>query len=140
MLAAIYLSMTAKSISLRRLLALFIVALTAADFASVAFRANNPLHIAFIMAGAITLIAWSAPLMLLAYDAIYRRAFRRPVLLRVSWFVRWTYCFVAGLVLASVFSVEGAAHEVTVGGLLRPLILIAILSAALYLAIGVSRR
>jgi hypothetical protein len=126
MLAAIYLSTSAQPISLRRLVALFVVVFAVMDSVSVAFGVKNPFHTALIVVAALTLAAWSAPLARLSYDALCRRSFRPTMLLGVSGFIRWTYCLlvVFPLTMAICFAIS-PSHHLTVGGLLRPTILAA---------------
>ena len=91
MLAVVYLTLTAKPLSLRRLLILFIVALTAANIVLAAFQVKHGPHAALVTATAITLLVWSMPLARFAYYAMRFRVFVLDVLLPVSGFVRWTY-------------------------------------------------
>jgi hypothetical protein len=125
MLAAIYLSVTAQPISLRRLVVLFVVVLVVTDSVSVAFGVKNPLHAASIMAATVTLAAWSSPLLRWTYCTIYRRRpYGRPALLGVSGFIRWTYCLPVAFALTMTVSLAlGPTHHLAVAGLLRPIVL-----------------
>lgn len=126
MLAMIYLSLTAKPISLRRLFCLFIVSLIAADAASVELGAKEPLHAAAAVAATITLAAWSAPLARMMYHSIYCRSRWQSALLEVSGFIQWTYCGVAVLLLSISIAVAfNHAHQLTLGSLLQSLTLAA---------------
>jgi hypothetical protein len=98
MLAVVYLTLTAKPLSLRRLLILFIVALTVANIVLAACQVKHRPHAALIAATAVTLLVWSIPLARFAYYAMRFRVLVLDVLLPVSGLVRWTY----GLALMAV--------------------------------------
>lgn len=126
MLAMIYLSLTAKPLSLRRLFCLFIVALIAADAASVELGAKEPLHAAAAVAATITLAAWSAPLARMMYHSIYHRSRWQSALLEVSGFIQWTYCGAAVFLLSISIAVAiSPAHHLTLGSLFQSLTLAA---------------
>lgn len=93
MLAVVYLTLTAKPLSLRRLLALFIVALMAANAVLAAFQVKHGPHAALVTATAITFLVWSIPLVRFAYYAMRFRVLVLDVLAPVSGLVRWTYLF-----------------------------------------------
>lgn len=73
MLGVIYIVLTAKPISIRRLLILFAVVIASAHcFCGVAHIANAP-RVSIATASAITLLAWLSPLMQATWDTLRTR-------------------------------------------------------------------
>lgn len=102
--------MTAKPISLRRLLAFFVVVFIAADLVSGAFGMTRPLHTALTSAAALTLVVWSAPLL----RAIKYNAWSQ--MRNVSGAVLWSYVLV---VLLSLMILLNRNRIESLGVLLR---------------------
>jgi hypothetical protein len=136
MLAVVYLALTAKPISLRRLVLLFIFALIAVNAVFAAFQMKHGPHAAVVIAAAITLLAWSMPLVRLAYYAIRLRVLVLGVIQSTSGFVRWTYEFAAMLMaMLLIVAAVHQMHPVTVAMLPRLLVVAGFAALALHLAI-----
>lgn len=120
MIAVIYLTLTAKPVSLRRLGLLFVFALLSADFVCTAFGMRQALRDGLAAATAITAFAWSIPLAQIAYGAIRFHSLQPETLQQVSGFILWTYaCFLTALpmLLTSIFL--GKNHHVDIGVILK---------------------
>lgn len=116
----IYLALTAKPISLRHLLILFVFAQVSANLALITFHSKHAPYEAVTIAGAITLLMWSIPLARLVYDAICFRKVVPDVLSPVSGFIRWTYGFALAFVpIFTIGTVIHPGHKVPLGGLAR---------------------
>lgn len=120
MLAVVYLTLTAKPLSLRRLLLLFAFALMVANLMFAAVQVRHEPHAALVTAAGITLLAWSLPLVRLAYGAIRFHRLMPSVLAPASGLILWTYGFAITFVPMFAISVmTNRAHEVTLGILAR---------------------
>ncbi len=120
MLAVVYLTLTAKPLSLRRLLLFFVFALIAANLAFAVLHVRHGTHAALVTAAGVTLLAWSMPLARLVYGAIRFRMFMPNALAPASDFILWTYGF--ALAFATMFAISvmtNRAHEVPLGILAR---------------------
>lgn len=136
MLAVIYLTLTAKPISLRRLLLLFIFALIAANAVFAAFQVKQGPHAAVVTALAITLLMWSTPVVRLAYYVIRLRVLVLDVFQSTSGVVRWTYEFAAVLMaMLLVVAAVHQAHHATVAVLPRLLVVAGFGALVLHVAL-----
>lgn len=122
MLGLMYVALTAKPISLRRLIALFAAVLVSANLALVlTHRADAP-RLALHAAISLTLLVWSLPAARAVYDTIRFRKLQLDALQPVSDFVRWTYgfCLVA-LAMLGICIVLGPDYRINFATLLRDL-------------------
>jgi hypothetical protein len=120
MLAVVYLLLTAKPISLRRLLLLFMFALIAANLVFAAFQVRHGPHAALATAAGIILLAWSTPLVRLAYGAIRFHMLMPNALAPASGFIVWTYGFALAFApMLAICALTNRAHEVPLGILAR---------------------
>jgi hypothetical protein len=119
-LAVIYLALSAKPVSLRRLLILFAFALASANLVLVVFHPKHAPNVAFVIAAAVSLLAWSMPLARLAYCAVRFRVLVSDVLLPVSDVIRWTYGFaLAAAPMLGVVILVAPTHRLGSIALLR---------------------
>jgi membrane protease YdiL (CAAX protease family) len=98
-LAMIYLALTAKPISLRRLIALFAAVLLWTNFTLVLAHTTHAPQLALRIAISITLLVWSAPLARVVYDTTRFRKLQLNALQPVSGFIRCSYGFACALLL-----------------------------------------
>jgi membrane protease YdiL (CAAX protease family) len=98
-LAWTYLALTAKPISLRRLMALFATVLVWTNFALVLAHTAHAPQLAIRIAISITLLVWSAPAARAVYDTTRSRKLQLNALKPVSGFIRWSYGFALALLL-----------------------------------------
>ena len=120
MLALIYLALTAKPISLRRLIALFAAVLVCTDFILVLAHATHAPQLALRSASSITFLVWSAPLARAVFDTTRFRKLQLDALQPASGFIRWTYGFALAFVpILTIGIVIHPGHEVPLGGLAR---------------------
>jgi hypothetical protein len=132
LLVLVYVALTAKPLSLRRLLMLFGLALLLANLVFLIIHAKHASQAAFVTAAAITLVAWSTPLVVLTRNGmLYRRPPTDP-LVRVSGFVRWTYGFAVALaaMLAITVTID-SRHQIALAGLTRSIVVAGFVGAVL---------
>jgi hypothetical protein len=108
-LALIYIFVTAKPISIRRLSALFVSALTLSTLALRALQIKDSNKDAFLIAALLTLLVWITPLLCVLRDTIRYRGLSLDALRPVSVCVRATYgCAFAVPIVALVVTADGA--------------------------------
>jgi hypothetical protein len=131
-LALIYLALTAKPISLRRLLVLFTAVFVWANFMLALAHAAHAPQLALRIATSIALLVWSAPLARALYDMIPFRKLQLDALQSVSGFIRWTYglCLVA-LPMLFVCILLGPDYRINLATLLQVLTLAILIAAVL---------
>ena len=109
MLGLIYVFVTAKPISIRRLFMLFVLGLTSTSSVLGIFHMKDSPSRALVIATSVVLLVWSLPLVRIVHDTIRLGRLSLDALVPVSDVVRWTYGF-ALLV----------APTLTIGCLLNP--------------------
>jgi hypothetical protein len=120
MLAVVYLTLTAKPLSLRRLLLLFAFALIVANLVFASLHVRHGPHAALVTAAGVTLLAWSMPLVRLVYGAIRFHTFMPNAFAPASGFILWTYGFaLAFATMLAISVVTNRAHVVPLGILAR---------------------
>lgn len=113
MLAVIYVALSARPVSLRRLIMLFGLALALANVALLLFHVRHTSNAALIVAATITFVAWSAPLGSLVCFVIRFRTIQQDALDRVSGFIRWTYGFAFALLpMVLVCAAASSTHDI----------------------------
>ncbi len=118
-LALIYIFATAKPFSIRRLTALFAVALILTTPMLEILRVRDAQSYALIIAASLTLLVWSIPLFRLLRDSICRRSLTLDALRPVSQFVQLTYAFgFVGLLTITASVVLSGAKTLTLGHLM----------------------
>lgn len=119
-LALIYIFAAAKPFSIRRLVALFVVALILDTQALEILRLRNAQSNALVVAASLTLLVWSIPLFRLLRDSICRRSLTLDALRPVSEFVQLTYAFgFVGLLTIGVSVMLSGAKTLTLGHLVE---------------------
>jgi membrane protease YdiL (CAAX protease family) len=112
--------LTAKPISLRRLIALFAAVLVWANFALVLAHTAHAPQLALRIAISITLLVWSAPVARAVYDTTRFRKLQLNALQPVSGFIRWSYGFALALLLiVGVSILTHQARGITLAYVLR---------------------
>jgi hypothetical protein len=135
MLATIYLMLTAKPVSLRRLIVLFVCALVYADLACWLLGVKQASHRAIDFAAAATALAWISPMVQLAYGLTPFRTFHSPTLARVSGFIMWTYGFAIAYAFTLIIIVASRPmHILTIATLSRLVPVAAVAGAILVCA------
>lgn len=104
MLGLIYIFATAKPISMRRLSVLFVLVLISARLVLRVLHVRTPGG-ALLTATLVTLFVWSTPLWHIMHATVSRRALSLDTLQQVSGFVRWTYGFVAAMLIVVVSAI-----------------------------------
>jgi len=118
LLALIYVAMTAKPLSLRRLLMLFVVTLVLANAVFGLLHEKHASNAALVAAAAMAFVMWSMPLMVLARHGILYRGLPIGTLDRASGFVRWTYVFALTLVVVlALRELIDASRQITLAEL-----------------------
>ena len=132
MLALIYLALTAKPISLRRLIVLFAAVFVWANFMLALAHATYAPQLALRIATSITLLVWSAPVARALYDTIRFRKLQLDALQSVSGSIRWTYglCLVA-LPMLFICMLLGPDYRINLATLLQSLTLAIFIAAVL---------
>jgi hypothetical protein len=92
-LGLIYIFITAKPISVRRLCLLFVLALISASGILSIFHLKGALSHPLVIATSLVLLAWGFPLVQMVRDTIRLRTLSIDALAPVSDVVRWTYGF-----------------------------------------------
>lgn len=119
-LALIYIFAAAKPFSIRRLVALFTVALILATPALEILGVRSAQSNALIIATSLTLLVWSIPLFRLSRDSICSRSLTLDALRRVSEAVQLTYAFgFVGLSTIAASVTLSGAKTLTLGHLIR---------------------
>jgi cation transport ATPase len=104
MLGFAYVFLTAKPISMRRLSALFVVALILSLLVFGALHMKHSERDALFVAASLTMLVWSNPLLRALRDSLRYRRLSLDALRPVSTFVRCTYGF--ALVAAPLIGIE----------------------------------
>lgn len=104
MLGFIYMVLTAKPISIRRLCLLYVVAWASARCLLSILRIEPAASLAVELATTIVLLVWVSPLVRILYDAIFGKHIPLEVFGTVSGRVKFTYGFV--FVILSVVALE----------------------------------
>lgn len=130
MLALIYLALTAKPISLRRLTVLFAAVFVWTNFMLASAHATYAPQLALRIATSITFLVWSAPVARALYDTIRFRKLQLDALQSVSGFIRWTYglCLVA-LPMLFVCILLGPNYRINLATLLQAITLAIVIAA-----------
>lgn len=103
---------------MRRLVALFAVALILATPALEILRVQNAENNALLISASLTLLVWSIPLFRLLRDSIYRRSLTLNALRPVSEFVQLTYAIgFAGLLTIAASVMLSGENTLTLGHL-----------------------
>ena len=116
MLGFLFVFLTARPVSLRRLGLFFILVLVLSTGMLEVLRARHALSDALITATALTLLMWSFPLARMLRDSVRARTLSLDGLLQVSAFVQWTYgiALAAGAVLLPLV-IFSSVHHLMVG-------------------------
>jgi hypothetical protein len=142
-LALIYILATAKPFSIRRLTALFALALILTTPMLEILRVRDAQSNALIIAASLTLLVWIIPLFRLLRDSICRRSLTLDALRPVSEFVQLTYAFgFAGLLTIAASVMLSGAKTLTLGHLVGfgPTALVMALIVRIALAFFASAR
>jgi hypothetical protein len=127
-LGFLFVFLTARPISVRRLSLFFIFVLGLSTGMLVTLGARRAQSDALITATALTFLIWSIPPVRMLRDSIRARTMSPGGLLQVSAFVQWTYGIaLAAMPLLSIAAFLIAFHHLTVGALVRLLIVAALL-------------
>jgi hypothetical protein len=117
MVGFIYLGLSAKPISIRRLLLLYVVSFVLTRYLvsmmHFGFKTSGPPAIAV----AITLMVWISPLVRVAWDSIRSRGLRFEALDSTSVFVRFTYGFALTAMALVVIRSASSEHALTLPAL-----------------------
>jgi hypothetical protein len=128
-LGFIYISATAKPISMRRLSMLFVFVLISATLVLRVLQVRTPGG-ALLTATLVTLFAWSTPLFHIMHATVSRRGLSLDTLRQVSGFVCWTYAFViAAVPIVTVSAILSPTHSLHLA-LPRLLVIAAIVALA----------
>jgi hypothetical protein len=106
MLGFMYVVLTAKPVSLRRLCLLYVFLLASARCLFGFLRVEHAASLALAIATAITVLVWVSPLARVLVGAVFGRRIALEALATVSACVQFTYCFV--LVMLPVIALETA--------------------------------
>lgn len=132
MLGLIYIFVTAKPISLRRLSLLFFVTL----ILSSAFLGVSPMthqcSQAIIIASSITALVWSLPLIQVLCATVWRRRVSLRALTPVSGAVLWTYGLGLATLLGTMGQLISSTRHFMLGSLFGPTIVALPIGFALY--------
>jgi hypothetical protein len=109
-LALIYIFLTAKSVSMRRLATLFVLTLILATTYQGILGARNGQSKAIFIAASVTALAWVIPPLQAAFDTVRHGSLRLHALRCASIPVQWSYAFAVATGFASVFVLVGAPH------------------------------
>ena len=104
MLGFIYVVLTAKPISIRRLCILYVLSLASARCSLSILRVENAASLAMVIASIISLIVWVCPLVRVLFGAVLGRRIALEALETVSACVQFTYGF--SLVMLPVVALE----------------------------------
>lgn len=134
LLALIYVMATAKPISIRRLSALFVVVLVSANCALRMLQLGNVSRDAFWIATAISLFAWSVPLVETLRLTVCNQKLSLEALHSASDFVWWTYmCAFIAVRMAALTGIASFPHTLTLAALSRLLVAYGVTALALQL-------
>lgn len=144
MLGFLFVFLTARAISARRLSLFFIFVFGLSTGMLETLRARHAQSDALIIATALTFLMWSFPLVRMLRDRIRARTMSLGGLLQVSAFVQWTYGIaLAAMPMLAVGVFLSAFHHLTVGSLTRCLAVTALLGlivSAVFSGLGRSGR
>jgi hypothetical protein len=135
-LGLLFVFLTARAVSLRRLglLLVLVFVLSAALFDIL--RARHVLSDALITASALTLLVWTLPLARILRGGLRTRTPSLDELRHVSAFVQWTYgVALAATPILAVESLFGSARHLTLGMLTRLLLLAAVIGGVAPIAV-----
>jgi hypothetical protein len=124
MLGLIYLFATAKPISVRRLSALFVLALISANLGLRVLQITDASKNSLLIATSLVLLVWSIPLLRTLHQTVCNRSLVLDALHPVSAFVRLTYGLaLAALPIAAITALSPPLHSVHLAILLRLLVI-----------------
>jgi hypothetical protein len=139
-LALIYMFATAKPISMRRLSALFILALMLAITALSTLRVQNVQAYALLIATSLTLLVWSIPPLQVLRDSMRCGSLRLDALESVSATVQWSYALTIAATPFAILLINGAPRYLQLAGFARVLVIVGILAFLLQLGVLITRR
>jgi len=119
MFGFIYVMLTAKPISIRRLCVLYIVAWASARFLLSILRIEHAASLAVELATTIALLVWVCPLVRVLYDAIFCKRIALEAFESVSACVRFTYGFVLVVLPLATVVICFAPHALIQATLIR---------------------